>query len=151
MSTPANNNRIVGVVLGFVFLIFSVFSNWAYLKNARANGTGFPMPVTVDGLHGSLGVAGLSLPIWLIVMLAAVSIVLVVLNRRGVTSLSPVLWAVPILVSAVYMGFGLSVVLSHNGGAVRIGFGLALVGAIVGLVSALRLDRTNTAETRRTV
>ena len=49
------------------------------------------------------------------------------------------------------MVFGMTVVLSHKGAALRVGLGLALVGAIVGLVSALGLDRPSDEDMRHTI
>lgn len=131
------NNRTVGVITGMGLMLCSLPTGWLTLVHPTVQGGFAPLlgPITVGGFQGKLTLWSIELPIWLVVVLGALSLLLALLNLRGATTLPKlVLWP-PAAISAVYMGLALFIGLFSSDAELRIGALLAPVGLGIGLLS----------------
>ena len=146
----STNNRVVGLTVGMILLMVSQLTPWLQYDWKEGDGANvfarLAMPNGANGVDIYLSKAGLGAPIWLVVGLGLLSLVLMLLNLRGATSLVPIVCLIPWLFSlaglliGVFAGFttratdlfGLTAV-PH----LRIGLYLAFAGLIVGFVSGV--------------
>lgn len=144
----SQNNRIVGLAIGALLLIASYRADWLTLSpddlvSAGSLGRSLPfgMAIAVTGTTGTVAVLGISVPLWLAISAGLLSLVLIALNVRGITSLPVGGLAVPWVLS---MGVVVMVIGHAMSRHTSIGIGpiLAAAGLVSGLLSARRSPRT---------
>lgn len=78
------NNRLIGYGLGLILYALALLSEWAVLKPNGGQGVIFPL--TLNAMTGSLGLEGVSIPIWILLLISAVTTVICALNCSGFSS-----------------------------------------------------------------
>mgnify|MGYP007068313221 CR=1 FL=1 len=129
------------MIVGILFLLFSLPVCW--LTITQAQGTAGSMlssmhpagPVMATGFSGNLGILGMQLPIWLVVSLGALSLILTVLNQRGITTLPKLAFVTPWIVSSIYVLIAFYLGILADGVAIHLGPVLATVGLGLGFRS----------------
>jgi hypothetical protein len=143
------NNRTTGMIVGILFLLFSLPVGWFTMTHPRAAGGSTPSfmlpmgPVTVTGLSGSLGLFGMQLPIWLVITLGILSLSFATMNQRGITSLPKFAFVATWIVSAIYVLLAFWLCVFADDVTLHLGPVLATVGLGLGFGSGFTELRRN--------
>lgn len=160
-----NKNRVIMGAVAVGLLALSLPLTWLTINNAQIKIEGTPfgpggpfgnggpslqmptipgMQLAVTGTNGSLSV-GISVPIWLLVIVVISATVIAVLNELQIVSVPAAVLLIPLGVVGIYFGAGL--VLSLSGEATpAIGLFLAVAGlAISGVLTATQIGAQRAA------
>ena len=141
------NNRTAGLLVGILFLLFSLPVGWFTIAHPQVAGGQVPAfllptgPVTVTGLTGKLGFFGIQLPIWLVLALGILSLSFTTTNQRGITSLPRFALVATWMVSAIYVLVAFWLCLFAADLKLHLGPVLAAVGLGLGLGSGFAAMR----------
>lgn len=153
------NNLIITIGAGIILLLASLPCTWMTIENATLNTPGFPsgagvpnlegLTVAAKGFNGTITLLGIKLPIWLVVTIGLVSLLLILLNQTGVSAIPKGVILVPLLISVLFVLFGLIVGLSSDKASAGIGGLLALLGLGIGGWPAFqRTQKNRSSETQ---
>lgn len=147
----STNNHTTGLVTGLLFLSLSLPAPWILMEHPTMelfdHGPFSPItgPLTVTGLKGFLTIAGMRLPVWLVVVLGLVSVFARLLNQRRITSVPGICFWVPWIVSFIYVLTAMALGIFAADAHLRSGPVLALIGLILastfGLPAAKKISR----------